>query len=362
MCGRWRAWSKARRLAMASAVFGVAIFYASLASAQGKSAPNADEPSLRFAHSENAMPLRATIGSYVSELTAVDLKTQTFEADFYLWMRYPTPEDPKDATKIEAIEFVNSSQAAMDLQERKTIGSETYVVWRVHGPFHWDADYHLYPFDRQTLPIRIEHTMLEGSDLVFVDDEASYMLAEGSSQRPGVSDVLHVPDFELIALNRSVSVKEYATSFGDTSVPYRTSRYSRYDVNLVFQRVFAPYLLKILTPLTIILLLSYLVFFIPAESLEVASALTVTSLLACIAFEWSVSGALPNIGYIVMSDRIFHLCYGLIMLAMVQTVYTFTLERQGRLKFADKLETIGRFVFPLGFLSGVCLIAWTSLS
>jgi len=347
---------------MASAVFGVAIFYASLASAQGKSAPNADEPSLRFAHSENAMPLRATIGSYVSELTAVDLKTQTFEADFYLWMRYPTPEDPKDATKIEAIEFVNSSQAAMDLQERKTIGSETYVVWRVHGPFHWDADYHLYPFDRQTLPIRIEHTMLEGSDLVFVDDEASYMLAEGSSQRPGVSDVLHVPDFELIALNRSVSVKEYATSFGDTSVPYRTSRYSRYDVNLVFQRVFAPYLLKILTPLTIILLLSYLVFFIPAESLEVASALTVTSLLACIAFEWSVSGALPNIGYIVMSDRIFHLCYGLIMLAMVQTVYTFTLERQGRLKFADKLETIGRFVFPLGFLSGVCLIAWTSLS
>ena len=130
----------------------------------------------------------------------------------------------------------------------------------------------------------------------------------------------------------------------------------------MLQRIFVPYLLKILTPLTIILILSYLVFFIPAESLDVASALTVTSLLACIAFEWSVSGALPNIGYVVMSDRIFHLCYVLIMLAMAQTVYTFALERQGRLKFADRLETVGRFVFPLGFISGVSLIAWTSLT
>lgn len=335
---------------------------ASPVDADGALALEAGQRAPSAAHSEQAAPLEAIIGTYLSEVTAVNLKSQIFEADFYLWMRYPTPENREDVSAIEAIEFVNSSDASRTLQERKVIGDETYVVWRVHGPFHWDADYHLYPFDRQTLPIRIEHTMLEESSLVFVDDTASYSLTGGSPQRSGVSDVLRVPDFDFIALNRRVSVKEYATNFGDTSVPYRKSSYSRYEVDLVLQRVFVPYLLKILTPLTIILILSYLVFFIPAESLDVASALTVTSLLACIAFEWSVSGALPNIGYIVMSDRIFHLCYVLIMLAMAQTVYTFALERNGRLKLADRLETIGRFAFPAVFVAGVSLIAWTSLA
>ena len=344
------------------ALVAALLLSASPVDAEPEPSSEADEQAPRTAQSGQVVPLSATIGTYLSELTAVDLKTQTFEADFYLWMRYPTPQNREAVAKIEAIEFVNSSAASMELQERKPIGDETYVVWRVHGPFHWDADYHLYPFDRQTLPIRIEHTMLEASSLVFVDDTASYELTGESTQRSGVSDVLRVPDFDFVALNRSVSVKDYATNFGDTSAPYRKSRYSRYEVDLVLQRVFAPYLLKILTPLTIILILSYLVFFIPAESLDVASALTVTSLLACIAFEWSVSGALPNIGYVVMSDRIFHLCYVLIMLAMAQTVYTYALERQGRLKFADRLEKAGRFVFPLGFISGVSLIAWTALA
>ena len=48
--------------------------------------------------------------------------------------------------------------------------------------------------------------------------------------------------------------------------------------------------------------------------------LTVTSVLACIAFQLTVADDLPSIGYIVTSDRIFHLCYFLIMIAMAETV------------------------------------------
>jgi hypothetical protein len=55
--------------------------------------------------------------------------------------------------------------------------------------------------------------------------------------------------------------------------------------------------------------LAYLVFFVPARELEVAVGLTVTSVLACIAFQLTVAGDLPHIGYVVTSDRIFHLCY-----------------------------------------------------
>jgi hypothetical protein len=46
----------------------------------------------------------------------------------------------------------------------------------------------------------------------------------------------------------------------------------------------------------IILALAYLVSFIPARELGVAVGLTVTSVLACIAFQLTVADDLPSIG------------------------------------------------------------------
>jgi hypothetical protein len=132
-------------------------------------------------------------------------------------------------------------------------------------------------------------------------------------------------------------------------------------VIIELQRHFGPYLLKIMIPLLIILTLSYLVFFVPAAQLDVAAGLTVTSLLACIAFQWTVNDGLPNIGYIVTSDRIFHMSYALIMSAMAHTVYTFNLERSGRTALAERLELICRWAFPVAFILGISLISWSAL-
>jgi hypothetical protein len=92
------------------------------------------------------------------------------------------------------------------------------------------------------------------------------------------------------------------------------------------------------------------VFFIPAQSLELACSLTVTSLLAAIAFQWTISDDLPNIGYLTTVDRIFYLAYLLIMLAMLQTVWTYNLVKNDNEKLAIKLEIIGRWVYPILFI------------
>ena len=120
-------------------------------------------------------------------------------------------------------------------------------------------------------------------------------------------------------------------------------------------RNYGAYLIKILIPLLIILVLAYLVFFVPAHDLDVAVGLTVTSILACIAFQLTVADDLPSIGYIVTSDRIFHLCYFLIMVAMAETVYTHNLEKRGRERAAATIEHWARFLYPtllfLGFFA-----------
>jgi hypothetical protein len=103
---------------------------------------------------------------------------------------------------------------------------------------------------------------------------------------------------EIERATRGFTTQAYRTNFGDPTT-----------FTIEAARDYGAYLIKVLIPLLIILVLAYLVFFVPARELEVAVGLTVTSVLACIAFQLTVAGDLPHIGYVVTSDRIFHLCY-----------------------------------------------------
>lgn len=49
----------------------------------------------------------------------------------------------------------------------------------------------------------------------------------------------------------------------------------------------------------------YFVFFLPAEKLDIAAGLTVTSLLSEIAFQTAMSTDIPAIGYITYIDKVF---------------------------------------------------------
>ncbi len=60
-----------------------------------------------------------------------------------------------------------------------------------------------------------------------------------------------------------------------------------------------------------------------------AAALTVTSLLSAIAFQFSVNSDLPEIGYLIYVDKIFYTTYFLIAVAMVESLWTFFLDATG---------------------------------
>ncbi|HKR07458.1 MAG TPA: hypothetical protein VJY62_22680, partial [Bacteroidia bacterium] len=109
----------------------------------------------------------------------------------------------------------------------------------------------------------------------------------------------------------------------------------------------------------LLLITSYLVFFIPARQLEVAVGLTVTSLLASIALQLTFQNALPEVGYLTKADKMSYLFYSLITFALVQTVVTFHLENKYKIELANRLEIMGRIFYPVILVFGliaICLI------
>ena len=118
-----------------------------------------------------------------------------------------------------------------------------------------------------------------------------------------------------------------------------------------------------------VLILAYLVFFIPDFEIGTASALTVTALLAAIAFQWTLNDALPKVSYLTLVDRIFYMVYIYIFYAMFQTVITYNMNQVAeklmpenepkalRLqKLSDAIEWHSRYLFPLSFFLIVYLM------
>lgn len=309
---------------------------------------------------------RMRIGFYVNGVRGVDWTAENFLVDFYWWIRYPKPASKEERELAEALEFVNGDMGVsaellqQEVQERKTIpgpdGDEEYVAFRSIGRFYFQSDFRSYPLDRQRLPIVIEHEVLTTDELELVDDLDSYRRSGGSEELWGLAPGIRVPGLLVASATREFGTQDYRTNFGDPTNGDSVTSFARVTFTIETARDYGSYLIKILIPLMIILVLGYLVFFVPARELEVAVGLTVTSVLACIAFQLTVVDDLPSIGYIVTSDRIFYLCYFLIMTAMTETVYTHNLEKRGRESRAAQIEHWARYLYPAVLIVGFLVI------
>ena len=128
-------------------------------------------------------------------------------------------------------------------------------------------------------------------------------------------------------------------------------QYSRISFIVDLQRNPADILQKLALPLLVVLILAYLVFYIPDYEIATASALTVTALLAAIAFQWTLNDSLPKVSYMTIVDKIFYLVYSFIFYAMAQTVITFNMSKRGdgMKKLSHRIEVHSRYLFPALF-------------
>ena len=307
-----------------------------------------------------AEPTRVAIGMHVVQMRGVDARTESFYADLYLWMRFPVGNEERAKEIIEKLEPVNGKFESKEVVDDKTVGDERYVCYRVTGTFFFVPDLKNYPFDTQLLPITVENSTLEMEDMVFVDDTISYEKSGTPQARWGLSPSLSIPDYTLKHVERAIFESKYPTNFGDPQRSPLGTHYSRFSLKVSFVREYWSYAFKILIPLQIILMMAYLVFFLPPAQLDTAASIAMTALLSCMAYNVAVSQNMPEIGYLVLSDKFFIATYVLLFLTLAQTFMSFILDSNGRQRAALRLDVASRWLFPVlvaaifaGFMAGV---------
>ena len=95
-----------------------------------------------------------------------------------------------------------------------------------------------------------------------------------------------------------------------------------------------------------IVIMSWLVFWIEARELGSQLSLAATSMLTLIAFQFAMNDILPKIGYLTSMDEYVLASSVFVFVALLEALVTSRLAADGRVRLADRIDRTCRWLFP----------------
>ena len=246
-------------------------------------------------------PAEVFAGVYIANVQAISLDTNSFDADFYLWLRWTDPEiDPTAGVEVMNV-YQKWGLVVTPVYEEPQRQPDGSLLWqaRFQGSFNSPLTVADYPFEKQNLRLLIE----DG-----IED----------SQR-----ITYRADTDPIALDREVTLPgynfgkptirfgdyTYDSSFGERNSSRQERTYPRISVEIPLSSAVVSGIVKTILPIIIVMIASALGLVIPASYVDSKVNVPIFSLLALVAMHWGVSSALPEVNYLVMIDVLYIIAY-----------------------------------------------------
>lgn len=286
-------------------------------------------------------------GMDIIELQNFDQKESSFDLDFYLWFRWKGDIDPTN------FEFINGSAFFVEKVKESFENGLRYICFRIKGNFRGEFPMQKYPFDSQTLRIRLKHKDLPIENLVYVVDVRGI---EKEGREVEISDWEFRKSFQFSDILKTI------TSLGDPWLLGKNASisYSIYNLAVEIKRMPLPFLIKFLIPLVIVVVISHLVFYIHPDEFEARCGIGITGILSAIAFHITQGETLPQVGYVITVDKFFILSYTMIFFTLLETVIVSRYFKADQLKKAKKIDRTFRYTFlPFFIIVAALLIVFT---
>lgn len=256
-----------------------------------------------FAQSEE---VRTSI--YIINVFDMDINQHSYNIDCYIWFKWKGELDPMN------IEFVNAVQkwGAMisPFYEEPQLLEDGYFYngMRYEGRFYHAFDLKRFPLDQHGLDIQIENVDHPIDSLIYVPDTNPTYVRED----------LVLPGWDILGTSVENQEHHYPMNFGEAG--RSEASFSNIIFKLQLRRPFNYFLLKLLLPLLIVITVSTGALMINPGSFDSRISLPIGGLLSTVFLQQSYSSALPDVGYMVLMDKIYLLVYALIAAILLRVV------------------------------------------
>ena len=296
-------------------------------------------------------PTTVEINLQITELSDIDVLKSRFRFEGYGDFRWCDPRSAFDAeaegrdvrrhfgmsgrypvwsTDLSVANGVGAFEVTRRLIEIHSDGSirvSGYFNSVVAAPF----DLRLFPFDQQTLEIKIESVTYNGETIQFITDDSRVSFAPD----------LFLPEWRIEEIHarveQTVNVRHH--------LPF-----SRAVIALHVTREWGFYVFKLWVPLFLIVALSWSIFWMQDESLANRIRISATAFLTVVAYQFAISGNLPKVAYLTLMDRLMVASFVLIALSALQSMPVVKL-RDTNPERAAALDRTSRWLFPLAYMA-----------
>ena len=133
--------------------------------------------------------------------------------------------------------------------------------------------------------------------------------------------------------------------------------FSAFERSFEGSRFLAFYFWKIFVPLTLVVIMSWTVFWVDPKHTEQLTV-AVTAMLTIIALQFTLQDLTPDISYLTRLDVYLLSCNILVLLALLESVMTSKLLSSGNRSLALAVDRRSRWIFPLAYII-CCVLALT---
>lgn len=259
----------------------------------------------------DAAPDEVMIGAFINDIKEVDLVSNSYSVDMYVWLRWKNPTiDP--SISIEAMNPRDSFLVATRQYEEplRLPDGSLYNSIRFVGAFSSKLNVANYPFDRHTLRVIFEDSKMSASEMVFVPDVESTL----------TNPELLLPGWISSPTIVRVENKPYPTNWGMDGA--NEDVFSRAFIEVPVSRPVITSAIKLFFPLLVVLAMGVMTFFLRPRMVESKVSVAITVLLTLVALQITTMGALPPLGYLSMIEFLYAISFVFVLYILGVTIST----------------------------------------
>ncbi len=280
-------------------------------------------------------PDTCLIGIHIGSLTDFKIEDQSFAASFWLWFNYTN-----DSIKIrDAVEIQNSKFVEFSNYSFIKRGKINWISVKCKAVVNKQWDVTGFPFDRQQLVIKIEHSLYDINSLILIPDAPNSKIDSG----------LVINEWKIDSLSFHTANRTYNSTFGDPSISGNSS-FSSATAEIFIQRqhswrIFFKMLTGVYVAFTLVLVA---LFLSPLHRL----GLCVGGLFAAVGNKYIVESIIPATVSNTLFDNIHNLTFVSILIILIISVISFRLhETDMGIKKARKLDKISFFAMLIFYVA-----------
>ncbi|NLF32781.1 MAG: hypothetical protein GX591_18065 [Planctomycetes bacterium] len=223
------------------------------------------------------------------------------------------------------------------MPEQVHVDADGQVVYRQRywALFSERMDFQRFPFDRQTLGIRVIAAGYTPEEVRLAESDPALRI------RSAIAADALPPEWRLRGFEVEAGpVVLVPGGLGTPAVEVRIEAVRRWE----------HFVLKLILPLCLIVVMSWVVFWIDPMELETNSAVAVTSVLTIIAYRFSVSESLSRVPYATRLDAFVGVATIMVFLTVIQVVYATALAKASSKAAALRVDRLCRVAFPVAFV------------